>query len=248
MKKNLLCSVFFFFFGLHQFGANAQVYFRGQDNNKKYYIAASYGVGAAQWQSRFQSTFLYNTNGSVLESGDMTMKASNPSFNYNLNVCFPVGDKRIGLGISFEKFSMDKITILSLSDTSASNVNIPNSYTYFRESFWFNKLYGMVQLPFHFCDGKPYSLDLVACGGFYGYDGLKHLNFFGNDQIASTLFCNLSFIFDYDLKVEHARLFVQPMIEYKYFHNNGNEYPSTIVHNIYCYSINFGIRVDVSKF
>jgi hypothetical protein len=248
MRKNVLRFLLFFSFVALGLGVNAQVYYRGQDNSKKYYVAFSYGVGNAQWQSRFQNTFLYNTNGSVLEAGDMTMKASNPTFNYNFNVCFPVGDKRIGLGISFEKFSMDKLSIISLSDTSGTNVNIPNSYIYFRESFWFNKLYLMVQLPFHFCENKPYSLDFVACGGFYGYDGLKHLNFFGDDQIASTLFSNVSFIFDYDIKVEHARLFIQPMAEYKYFHNNGNEYPSTIVHNIFSYSINFGVRFDVSKF
>ena len=78
MKKKLL-PFLSFFFALFDFWANAQVYYRGADNNKKYYIAASYGVGAAQWQSRFQNTFLYNTNGSVLEAGDMTMKASKPS-------------------------------------------------------------------------------------------------------------------------------------------------------------------------
>src|SRR3984957_320047 len=155
MGKNVLRFLLFFSFIVFRLGASAQVYYRGQDNNKKYYVAFSYGVDNAQWQSRFQNTFLYNTNGSVLESGDLTMKASNPTYNYNFNVCFPVGDKRIGLGISFEKFSMDKISIISLSDASATNVNIPNSYIYFRESFWFNKLYLMVQLPFHFCENKP---------------------------------------------------------------------------------------------
>ncbi len=150
MKKNLLPFLLLVCFTLLMVRVNAQVYFRGQDDTKKYYIAASYGVGTAQWQSHFQNTFLYNTNGSVLESGDLTMKATNPSFNYNFNVCFPVGDKRIGAGISFEKFSMDKLSIISLSDTSAANVNIPNSYIYFRESFWFNKLYLMVQFSFSF--------------------------------------------------------------------------------------------------
>jgi hypothetical protein len=230
--------------------SRGQAYYRVAGVDRNYFVAASYGLGTGDWVSHFQNTFLYNTDGSILESGDLKMKANNPCYNYNFSVCFPVGDNgtRLGGGICFEHFSMDKISITSLQDSSKnSSVSIPDTYVYFRESFWFNKIYGMVQLPFHFCEGKPYSLDFVVCGGFYGYNGLHHINFFGQDQISRTFFANTSFIADYDIGIKHIRIFVQPMAEYKYFHNNSNEYPSVIVHNIYCFTINFGIRVDMSK-
>lgn len=220
-------------------------YYRTADD-KRYYVSASYGLGTSDWSSRFQNTYLYNTDGSVLEAGDMKVKATNPSFNYNFSVCFPIGTWRLGAGICFEKFSMDKLKVISISDTTSSSANLATSYVKFTESFWFNKVYGMLQRPFGFCTGKPYELDLAFCGGFYGYNGLHRLNFFGDDQIAKTLFCNVSVIFDYEV-YPAWRIFIQPMAEYKYFHNNGNEYPSVIVHNIYTASFNFGLRVDMAK-
>lgn len=223
----------------------AQTYYRSSDVNK-YYVAASYGFGTTRWSSRFENTYLYNTDGSVLRSGDLKMKAANPNYNYNFSVCFPVGLSRLGAGICFEKFSMDKVKITSLSDSASSSINIPNSYVLFTENFWFNKVYIMYQKPFSFSIGKPYELDLVLAGGFYGYNGLHHLNFFGEDQIARTLFTNVSFIFDYQV-VRATRIYIQPMLEYKYFHNNSNEYPSIIIHNIFTATINFGVRVDIAK-
>jgi hypothetical protein len=247
MKKNLLFTSLFLLFVSWSGRTFAQTSYYRTADDKKYYIAASYGFGTSRWSSRFQNTFLYNTDGSVLRSGDLKMKAVNPNFNYNFSVCFPIGVWRLGAGICFEKYTMDKLTIISLSDSATSTVNVPNSYVLFNENFWFNKVYGMLQRPFAFTAGKPYGFDLVLCGGFYGYNGLHHLNFFGNDQIARTLFCNVSFIFDYEI-LPNTRIFIQPMGEYKYFHNNSNEYPSTIIHNIFSASLNFGIRINMAKF
>lgn len=245
MKKNLL---FFFFFSLcisYSGKVAAQAYYRSA-NDKKYYVSASYGFGTSRWNSRFENTFLYNTDGSILRSGDLKMKASNPNYNYNFSVCFPVGEARLGAGICFEKFSMDKLKITSLSDSATSSINVPDSYVLFTENFWFNKVYIMLQKPFEFSVGKPYELDLVLDGGFYGYNGLHHLNFFGQDQIARTLFVNMGFLFDVHV-MEATRIFIQPEVEYKYFHNNGNEYPSIIIHNIFTATLNFGVRVNIAE-
>jgi hypothetical protein len=247
MKKNTLLffmCVFMLFSGT----TYAQGYYNGSGSSKqdkKYYIAFSYGVGTTRWYSHFYDAPLYNTDGSIIKSGDLHMQATNPSFNYNFSVCAPVAGVRLGAGICFEKFSMDKLSIVSSSDSLGAN--IPNSYVLFTENFWFNKIYGMIQAPFKFCAGKPYSLDFIGCGGFYGYNGIKRLNFFGNDQVAKTYFCNAGFLFDYTF-LENTRIFIYPAIEYKYFHNNLDESPSVIVHNIFTLSISFGIRIDVSKF
>jgi hypothetical protein len=248
MRKNTLSLFVFFLVVLCSGNIFAQGYYNGSGSSKqdkKYYIAFSYGVGTTRWYSHFYDAPLYNTDGSIIQSGNLHMTTTNPSFNYNFSVCAPVGNVRLGAGICFEKFSMDKLSIISSSDSIGAN--IPNSYVLFTENFWFNKIYGMVQVPFSFCAGKPYSLDFISCIGFYGYNGLRHLNFFGNDQVAKTYFGNVGFLLDYYF-LEYTRIFIYPALEYKYFHNNLDESPSVIVHNIFTLSISFGIRIDVSKF
>ena len=55
------------------------------------------------------------------------------------------------------------------------------------------------------------------------------------------------FLFDYEV-LDYTRIFIYPELEYKYFHNNLNESPATIQHNIFAFVLQFGIRADVSKF
>lgn len=244
MKRSLLRLVLFTLLVTYAGSVFAQGYYTNQKKDKKYYVSLSYGVGSARWFSHFNDAALYNIDGSVLRSGDLKIQASNPLFSYNFSVCAPVGNVRLGMGICFEKFSMDKLSILSVDSVGS---NIPNSYVLFTENFWFNEIYGMIQVPFNFCKGKPYELDFIGNMGFYGYDGVKHLNFFGDDQVAKTYLINAGFLFDYEV-VDYTRIFIYPEIEYKYFHNNLNESPATIVHNIFAFVLQFGIRADVSKF
>jgi hypothetical protein len=224
---------------------SAQGYYNANKDAKKYYLSFSYGMGKSWWASHMDNAYLYNIDGSVLRSGNLKITANNPNFNYNASVCFPLGRCRLGAGVCFEKYSMDKLKITSLSDTAAA-LNAPNSYVLFTENFWFNKIYAMFQRPFDFTVGKPVGLDFVFCAGFYGMDGLHHLNFFGDDNLAKTFFGNVSCILDYEF-IENFRIFVQPMFEYKYFHNSGSEYPSIIVHNIFTGCLNVGIRADIGK-
>lgn len=244
MKKNTRRIIVLFSFLFIVNGIFAQSYYGSDKKDKEYFVAFSYGIGTARWYSHFYDASLYNIDGSVLKSGDLKMKASNPMYCYNFSVCAPVAGIRLGAGICFEKFSMDKLSILS---TDSANTNVPNSYVLFTENFWFNEIYGMMQAPFKFCKGKPYSLDFIMNAGFYGYNGIKRLNFFGNDQVASTYLVNAGFLFDCEV-IEHSRIFIYPEIEYKYFHNNRNENPSIIKHNIFTAILSFGVRTDISKF
>lgn len=242
---------FIFLFILVLSGGNklhSQTYYDDQKvkNDKKYYIEFSYGIGSARWYSHFYDAPLYNLDGSVLKYGDLKMQASNPMFDYNFSVSTPVGKRiRLGAGIRFEKFSMDKLSVLSVD--SSGKGNVPDSYLLFTENFWFNEIYAKFELPFKFKEEKPYSLEYVMNVGFYGYNGIKHLNFFGDDQIASTYLITSGFLLDYQV-LDFARVFVMPEAEYKYFHNNPNEAPSIIVHNIFTGILSFGLRIDVSKF
>ncbi|HTA83190.1 MAG TPA: hypothetical protein VK783_09665 [Bacteroidia bacterium] len=224
--------------------AHAQSYYsEDKKTDKKYYIAFSYGVGSARWYSQFYDSPLYNLDGSVLKYGNLKLQATNPVYDYDFSVCAPVGKIRLGAGIRFEKFSMDKLSLIS-SDSSGTNVT--NNYLLFTENFWFNEIFAMVQIPFSFCSGKSYSLEYDMNAGFYGYNGIRHLNFFGDDQIASTYHVSAGFLLDYEV-IDNIRVFIHPEFEYKYFHNNPNESPSVIIHNIYTGILSFGIRGDISK-
>ena len=236
-----------FVFSLLPGGASAQTYVDQlkTKKDKRYYVSFAYGIGSAHWYSHFYDAPLYNLDGSILRYGDLKIQATNPLYCYDFNVCAPVGKIRVGAGIRFEKFSMDKLSMISADSSGRSN--IPDSYLLFTENFWFNEIYAMMQVPFKFCAGKPYSLDYSMNAGFYGYDGVKHLNFFGNDQIARTYHISAGFILDYEV-LDYIRVFIHPEMEYKYFHNNQNESPSVIVHNIFAGIFSFGIRFDVSKF
>jgi len=244
MKRIIYSILTIIIFSLSVGESSAQNYYDKSKQDKKYYVALSYGIGSARWFSQFYDAPLYNVDGSILKYGDLKMQASNPLYFYDFSVAAPIGKVRLGAGVRFEKFSMDKLSVIS-SDSSGKS--IPNSYLLFTENFWFNEIYAMLQVPFSFCKDKPYSLEYIMNAGFYGYDGIRHLNFFGDDQIARTYHVSAGFLADYEV-IDHIRVFVRPELEYKYFHNNENESPSVIIHNIISYMVSFGIRCDVSKF
>ncbi len=245
MKKTIQLILLCFIISLSTGEVSAQTYAKEQSKkDKKYYADFSYGIGSAHWYSHFYDAPLYNLDGSVIKYGDLKMQATNPMFYYDFSVSAPVGKIRLGAGVRFEKFSMDKLSVIS-SDSSGRN--IPDSYVLFTENIWFNEIYAKMEIPFSFCNGKPYSLEYTMNAGFYGYDGVKHLNFFGDDQIASTYHISAGFLLDYEV-LDFMRVFIKPELEYKYFHNNPNESPSIIVHDIYTGIFSFGVRFDVSKF
>jgi hypothetical protein len=245
MKKIIHIFFLCIFLQLLSLRVSAQAYYdkTKAKKDKKYYVAFSYGVGSAWWSSHFYDAPLYNLDGTVLKYGNLKMQATNPMHGYDFSVCAPVGKIRLGAGIRFEKFAMDKLSMLS---SDSSGINVPNSYILFTENFWFNEIFAMMEVPFSFCNGKPYSLEYDMNAGFYGYNGVKHLNFFGDDQLASTYLVSAGFLVDYEI-IDNIRIFAHPEFEFKYFHNNQNENPSVIVHKIYTGIMSFGIRVDMSK-
>ncbi len=245
MKKTIKRLSLFVLISLSSVRLFAQSYYEDskKTTTKKYYVSFSYGVGSARWNSQFYDAPLYNLDGTVIKYGNLKLQATNPMYKYDFSVCAPVGKVRVGMGVRFEKFSMDKLSLVS-SDSSGRS--IPDNYLLFTENFWFNEIYALVHVPFSFCAGKPYSLEYDMNAGFYGYNGIRHLNFFGDDQLASTYHASAGFLFAYEV-IENIQVFINPEFEYKYFHNNRNESPSVIIHNIYSGIISFGIRGDISK-
>lgn len=208
--------------------------------DKKYFVAIGYGVGNANWFSQLKNADLYDKNGLIIKQGDISFKAKNAVSLLNLETSFPILKVRLGMGISFEKFQLDKIVLSATANNPESNNLI------FDESFNFDKFYAFIEIPFNAKTEKPYSFSAKANVGYYAHNGITRFNFFGEEPIASTYLLNLGFLADYKL-FPHAYLYINPSYEYKYFRNNKLESPSTIKHNIFSYTIVGGIRVDVSR-
>lgn len=215
---------------------NAQ---RNKADIKKYFVSASYGVGSATWYSDIKNSILYDKNGTILKSGDLKFSAKNPCSMWNYQVSFPVRNVRLGMGISFEEFFLDKIVLKS------GNVG-DGTFILFDESFRFDKFYATVEVPFFPESTKDYSFSFTGNLGYYNYTGIERFNFFGEEPLARMYLANTGLLADYKI-FSHAYVFINPNFEFKYFQNNRFESPSDINHKILTYSIAGGIRVDVSR-
>lgn len=224
-------------------GAFAQTtgYYQTLDRKfKKYFVGVSYGAGTASWFSNLGSSELYDNNGVVIRSGDMRFRAKNPTRMLNLEVSAPVMAVRLGLGVSFENFYLDKLTLHSNTPGADGAIVV------YDESFRFEKFYGQVEVPFNFETNKSYSFGFKGHIGYFGFSGVKHFNFFGDEHLARTFFTNLGLVGDYKI-LSHTYFYLNPAFEYKYFKNSPEEAPSEIKHNIFSFSISGGLRFDVSR-
>lgn len=220
---------------------SAQGYYQSQDQKfKKYFVGAGYGIGDAYWFSNMGSTELYDDKGEIIRSGDMRFNANNNTRILNLEIAAPVYKFRVGLGISFEDFYLDKLSIESNTATANGRVVI------FSEKFRFERFYAHVELPFKYDTDKPYSFSMKANVGYFGVSEIDHIKFFGEEHSSRTFFTTLGFIADYKL-YSHSYFFINPTFEYKYFGNSPLDSPSEINHNIITFSAIIGLRFDVSR-
>jgi hypothetical protein len=222
-------------------GSSAQFgYFkRLERKQEKYFVGLGYGVGTAHWRSNLDNSQLYDKFGAVIQSGYIRFKAKNSTEFLDLTVQFPLAKIRLGMGINFEKYFLDKLEITASPGADAKVI-------LFDESFRFEKFFGIIEVPFWPESKSDFSLSGNSRLGYFGYSGVERLNFFGEESLAKTYFGNLGFIADYRF-YPHAYVFVNPSFEYKYFKNSPQENPSIIRHNIFSYMISAGVRVDVSR-
>jgi hypothetical protein len=199
----------------------------------KYFISIAYGTGNASWNSSLNQSALYDTSGSELFSGNVLFNAKNTLNNLNIDVAAQVQKVRIGMGIAFEDFYLEKIKI--------NNTNYA-----FSDRFTFSKIFINTEVPFQKISGDLFSFSVKGSLGFFKSYYLNHFNLFGGDNNGKSYFFNAGFLADYKL-LPHSYIFLQPTFEYKYFRNSKKELPSRITHQIWSYFIMLGIRVDVSK-
>ena len=199
----------------------------------KYFVAFSYGIGSANWNSKLGSSALYDTSGAELFAGDIKFKAKNTLRSLNFDVSAPVLDVRMGMGICFEEFYLEKIKINDVQ-------------YFFADKFRFEKLYAQIEIPIKKWSTANFSFNVKSQAGYYGYSFINHINLFGMENKASVLFMNSGFLADYKI-YPHSYIFIHPVAEYKYFRSSSREMPSLVLHNIWSFAVQFGLRFDISR-
>ena len=199
----------------------------------KYFISVAYGTGNASWNSKLNETALYDTTGAEIFKGNILFNAKNTLNNLTVDVGAQVRYIRLGLGISFEEFYLEKIRINN------------NNYA-FSDKFTFSKIFAHAEVPFRTISSDLFSFSSKSSFGFFSSYYLNHFNLFGSGNGGTSLFLNTAFLADYKF-LPHTYLFVQPVVEYKYFKNSKKELPGKISHQIWSYFIMLGVRIDVSK-
>ncbi|GAB4134871.1 MAG: hypothetical protein Fur0041_08550 [Bacteroidia bacterium] len=215
-------------------------YYVPKKNNEKYFVSASYGIGTARWYSEMQQTSLYDNQGSTIHDGNFKFRAANSSSVYDLHVLFPSGNVRFGLGLNFEKFYLTTIQLQNTLQT----VNT-GSMLLFDETFRFDKLYFITEVPFWPESRSKWSLAANMYGGFFSFNNVDRINLFGSDALATSVFTGISAVGDFQV-FPGVHLFVRPMAEYKFFKNPAVDPFGTVTHNIVTYTAMIGIRYDPS--
>jgi len=218
-------------------------YFQRLDRkHKKAFVTLGYGGGTSRWYSHMLNADLYDKQGNIIHyasEGALDFRAKNSSNLYDLEVSAPVGKIRLGIGICFEEFHLDKLVI-------KSNTPTDGTYILFDESFRFDKISGVIEVPFNPESDALFSISGKLRLGYYNYYNVSRFNFFGEAALAKTFIAGLGAVGDVKL-FPHTYVYLFPYFEFKYFQNNRFEDPSNIRHKILTYSIIGGIRVDVSR-
>ncbi len=215
-------------------------YFQRLDRkHKKAFVTLGYGGGFSRWYSHLENAVLYDKQGMIIQQGNLDFRAKNTFKLYDLEVSAPVAKVRVGLGVCFEEFYLDKLVIKSNSNTNGTII-------LFDETFRFDKITGSLEVPFMPESDAMCSISAKLRIGYYNYSGLQRLNFFGQEALSRTFISGLGFVGDVKL-FPHTYAYIFPYFEFKYFYNNRFENPDDINHNILTYSVIAGLRFDVSK-
>jgi hypothetical protein len=212
-------------------------FFRKSRKEAKYFVALSYGLGQAHWKSQLGQAEIFDKFGSVIKSGDLDFKAQNDLNSFSLDASAPFGKIRLGIGIQFDYYFLDK---LEITTPFATNIIL------YDESFRWDKFFVSAEIPFKYESDKSYSFSSKTHLGYFGYSYVDRFSLFGEEALAKTFWMATGIVADIKL-YPHCYVFIFPNVEYKFYNNNKDEQPKNIVHKIFSYSCMAGIRIDVSK-
>lgn len=237
LVRNICVSILFVMFHTLLFAQSDDLRVPEKED-AKHFIAAGYGKGNVNWFSKLADTKLYDKNGTVIKSGNLSFKSRNPISSFFFDVSFPVAKMRLGVGISFESFYLDKLQIKNPAGTGSNLI-------LFDEKFRLDKIYTLVEVPLNIQLHPRFSFDFRGQLGYFGYNAVERENFFGEETLGKTFYTTIGMIGDYRV-LSNVYIYLLPNIEYKFFKNSRSESPSIINHNIVSESILLGLRIDLS--
>jgi hypothetical protein len=106
-------------------------------------------------------------------------------------------------------------------------------------------MYTQFEIPFFPKARSAFSSAANFRVGYFNFTGVQRLNLFGNDNQSSSWFFSLSPQADYAI-LNSFYLFVQPMLEFKFFNRQAIEPEGSVQHTIISYSAIIGLRFDPS--
>ena len=205
-------------------------------HDEKYFASVSYGPGQAQWFSKIINADLYDPNGMPVRDGSFSFRAKNRTTSLHAEVLAPIGSIRLGMGMNFENYNLDK---LDLKNGNNTEILYP-----FNESFRADKITAIVEFPINWLEKTPFNLSIQNKFGFVGYTKVSSPNLFGEVAIPRTFFVSTGALLDYEI-VKKIYLFLAPVISYNYCSTAPSDLPLNIKHSIITQNVMLGIRFNV---
>ncbi len=206
------------------------------ENKNKYFIGLVYGQGNANWKSKITNTDLYDPNGKIVSQGDFSFVANNQTTLKGFEVSVPVSFFRLGMGMVFETYSLDKLKL-----STAGGTLYP-----FNESFQMDKMTAIVEFPLPILTKSHFTFDVNSRLGYFGFTHVNSINLFGGPFVPKSFFASVGGKIEYEV-YKRTYLFVNPYFERKHFITSKIELPSKIEHTIYTSAVLVGLRINVYK-
>lgn len=220
------------------FNAQAQPsYYLLDDKASMHFVGVSYATGTTDWRSGTNNYELLDQHGLTVVNGTSTFRANNRQQSLSLETLVPLnqGKWRLGLGLTFEEFSLYKI------DVEMQGITEQHPFV---ERFRFDKVFAQAEVPLPILENKYFSFNANLRGGWYGFSNVNSSSLFGEKRIGKAWFTGLGLGVDV-LVAKRVYLLVMPNVEYKYFKNTRDDLLGNIYHNMFSYNILMGVRVHV---
>ena len=204
-------------------------------HEEKYFLSLSYGLGQARWFSKIINADLYNPTGTKVKDGSFSFRAINRTSSLHIEVLVPVSKIRLGMGINFENFNLDK---LQFKNGNNKEILYP-----FNESFRTDKITAIIECPINWLEKTPFNMCIQNKLGYVGYTKVSSPNLFGEAAVPRTFFAAAGVLFDYEI-IKKIFLFVAPSISYNYCSTSPSDLPLNIKHTIITENLMGGIRFN----
>lgn len=214
-------------------------YYLLDDKASKHFVGLSYGFGSTDWRSGVENYDLINHQGTTVLSGDGHFRATNTQRSVHLETLVPLsqGKWRMGLGLSFEEFSLFKIDVEASPTTAASTKP-------FVDRFRFDKIFAQVEVPLPLLENPFVTFNLNVRGGWYGFTSVGSTSLFGDKRLGKSWFNGLGLMCDL-MVYDRVYLVIMPYAEYKYFKYSSDDVVGNIHHNMLGTNLMIGFRVHL---